>query len=66
MGRRMDETQRSEAFEQVAREQRRAWLATTPEQRIAWLEQAKRFAAQALEAARERHRKPRPPDLTDR
>lgn len=66
MGRRMDERQHSEAFERAAREQRRAWLATTAEQRIAWLEQAKRFAAQALEAARERRGAPRPPESTKR
>jgi hypothetical protein len=40
-----------EARERSEREQRRAWLATTLGQRIAWLEQAKRFAARALDAA---------------
>jgi hypothetical protein len=35
-------------------EQRRAWLRLTHEERFRWLIQAKRFAAIALAAARER------------
>ncbi len=31
-------------------EQRRAWLRLTPGERLAWLEQAKEFAAEALGA----------------
>lgn len=50
----MDERQRNASFERAAREQRKAWRQTTPGQRIAWLEQAKRFAAQAMAAARRR------------
>ena len=34
--------------------QRRAWLRTTHRQRLLWLEQAKRFAAAAIAAARKR------------
>lgn len=33
-------------------EQRRAWQRTTARQRLAWLEDAKRFAARAQQAAR--------------
>jgi len=32
--------------------QRRSWQATTPRQRLEWLEQAKRFAHRAREAAK--------------
>jgi hypothetical protein len=35
-----------------ADEQRRAWLRLTPEERLRWLEQAKRFCHEALGAAR--------------
>ncbi|MCU0667939.1 MAG: hypothetical protein MUF70_01145 [Myxococcota bacterium] len=49
-----ESTRESEARARSEREQRRAWLATTPEQRIAWLEQAKRFATTAVDAARRR------------
>ncbi len=37
-----------------ADEQRRSWLRLSHHQRLLWLEQAKRFADQALAAARER------------
>ena len=43
-------------FERHRREQRRAWLRLSYRERLEWLEQAKRFAARALEAARERRR----------
>jgi hypothetical protein len=48
----MSETPRDTGFEEHRREQRRAWLRLTYLQRLEWLEQAKRFAARALEAAR--------------
>ncbi len=35
-------------------EQRRSWQATTAQERLAWLEDAKRFVARAMEAARPR------------
>jgi len=41
-------------FERHRREQRRAWLRLSYRERLEWLEQAKRFATRALEAARER------------
>lgn len=47
------------SFEAQRREQRRAWLRLTPRERLEWLEQAKRFAARAVGAARAR-RKPNP------
>jgi hypothetical protein len=50
----MSETPRDDGFEAHRREQRRAWLRLTHRQRIEWLEQAKRFAARALEAAKKR------------
>jgi hypothetical protein len=37
------------------REQIRAWLRMSYVERLAWLEQAKRFAARALEAAARRN-----------
>jgi hypothetical protein len=37
-----------------AMEQRRAWLRLSYADRLRWLEQAKRFAEQALRAAKER------------
>jgi hypothetical protein len=43
------------AFEAQRREQIRAWLRTSYAQRLAWLEQAKKFAAKALAAASERN-----------
>jgi capsid protein len=36
------------AYDAQRREQIRAWLRTSYSQRIAWLEQAKQFAAKAL------------------
>ena len=39
-------------------EQRRAWLELTPAQRLAWLEEAKRFAEQARRARKAREEKP--------
>lgn len=39
---------RDQAFEKHAREQRERWLALTPEERLRWLERAKRFARLAL------------------
>lgn len=45
------------AFQRKA--QRRAWLSVDHRGRLAWLEEAKRFAARALEAAARRN--PRPP-----
>ena len=41
-------------FEEERRAQRRAWLRLSHRQRLEWLEQAKRFAARALAAARAR------------
>jgi hypothetical protein len=43
-------TDRAAAFAQHAREQRERWLALTPEQRLMWLEGAKRFERAAREA----------------
>ena len=43
-------TDRDAAFERHAREQRERWLALTPEERLLWLERAKRFARMALAA----------------
>lgn len=50
----MREAKRESGFDEQRREQRRAWLRLTYLQRLQWLEQAKRFAARALEAARAR------------
>lgn len=61
----MNDQERRASFERAAREQRRAWLRTTPEQRIVWLEQAKRFAAEAMAAAR-RRRAARPVEESSR
>ena len=36
-------TDRAESFAKNAKEQRLRWLALTPEERLAWLEGAKRF-----------------------
>ena len=41
-------------WEQHREEQRRAWLRLSHAERLRWLEQAKRFARLALEAARKR------------
>ncbi len=43
-----------DAFEAHRREQLRAWLRTSYRERLEWLEQAKRFAAKAAEAAKQR------------
>jgi hypothetical protein len=43
-----------EGFAQHRESQRRAWLRLTHAERLRWLEQAKRFAKLALEAARSR------------
>jgi len=50
----MAESDTRASFEAQRREQRRAWLRLTPRERFDWLEQAKRFAARALRAARAR------------
>jgi hypothetical protein len=47
------------SFEAHRREQRRAWLRLSYRQRLDWLEQAKRFAARAVAAARARGRRER-------
>jgi hypothetical protein len=53
----MTERERERGFAEHRRAQRRAWLALTPRERLAWLEQAKRFAARALAAARSRRQR---------
>jgi hypothetical protein len=50
------ERRAASGFERHRREQRRAWLRLGYRERLDWLEQAKRFAARALAAARERAR----------
>lgn len=50
----MDEVRRKAAFAEHTREQQRAWLRLTYQQRLDWLWQAKLFAARALRAAEER------------
>jgi len=50
----MDDAERERAFELHHEEQRRAFLKLTPRERLAWLEEAKRFAAVAIAAARRR------------
>ncbi len=52
----MSDERRSSSFERHRREQLRAWLRLTFRERLEWLEQAKRFAARALAAARSRSR----------
>jgi hypothetical protein len=47
----------NDGFDAQRRDQIRAWLRTTYAQRLAWLEQAKRFAAKALAAAEKRREK---------
>jgi hypothetical protein len=47
----MAEKRPDNGWRQHSEDQLRAWLATTPEQRIQWLEQAKRFCQSALGAA---------------
>lgn len=53
----MRDARRESGFDEHHREQRRAWLRLTFLQRLEWLEQAKRFAARALEAAKHRARR---------
>ena len=50
----MDEEARRAAFAEHARQQRRAWLRLTPQQRLEWLWQAKLFAARSMQAAAQR------------
>jgi hypothetical protein len=50
----MAENTPESGFERHRREQRRAWLRLSYRERLEWLEQAKRFATRALEAARAR------------
>jgi len=44
-------TDRAESFAKHAKEQRLRWLALTPEERLAWLEGAKRFERAVRAAA---------------
>lgn len=53
----MDDPKREQGWEEHERQQRRAWLALTYAERLRWLEDAKRFTAVALGAAR-RSRRP--------
>jgi hypothetical protein len=50
---------RGGGYEAHRHAQRRAWLRLSYRQRLDWLEQAKRFAARALAAARRRAEGPR-------
>jgi hypothetical protein len=50
----MSEAEQQSGIDEQHRAQRRAWLRLTHLQRLEWLEQAKCFAARALEAARAR------------
>ena len=50
----MSDPVKASAFDVHRREQVRAWLRTSYAQRLAWLEQAKQFAASALAAAEKR------------
>jgi len=52
----MREVDREGGFALQREAQRRAWLALSHRQRLAWLVEAKRFAARALAAARRRQR----------
>lgn len=45
-------TARPDGWAEHGESQRRAWQATTPRQRLEWLEEAKRFAKRAQEAAK--------------
>ena len=54
----MSEIDRDRGFALQREAQRRAWLALSYRERLAWLEEAKRFAALALAAARRRQRGP--------
>jgi hypothetical protein len=55
----MDDDKREQGWEDHERQQRRAWLALTYAERLRWLEDAKRFTAVALGAARRARRLPR-------
>jgi hypothetical protein len=48
----MSEHERAEGWRAHVVEQRRAWQRLSHADRLAWLEQAKRFCAEALGAAR--------------
>jgi hypothetical protein len=50
----MDDIERKRSFDLHREQQRRAWLALSPRERLTWLEQAKEFAARAVAAARKR------------
>jgi hypothetical protein len=52
------ENEPKDGFERHAEEQRERWLKLTPEQRLLWLERAKRFARMALAAPRAPRREP--------
>jgi len=52
----MDEPERERAFELHREAQRRAWIALSHRERLAWLEEAKRFSARAVAAAKRRAR----------
>jgi len=54
----MSEIDRDRGFALQREAQRRAWLALSYRERLAWLEEAKRFAALALAAAGRRQRGP--------
>jgi hypothetical protein len=56
----MREAERESGYDEQRREQRRAWLRLTYLQRLEWLEQAKIFAARALEAAKQRTQRKEP------
>jgi hypothetical protein len=53
-------TKHHDPWQDHEREQRRSRLALTYEERLRWLEQAKRFARAALEAAQQRRRVSKP------
>jgi hypothetical protein len=50
----MNDAERERLFELHHEAQRRAFLKLTPRERLAWLEEAKRFAAVAIAAAKQR------------
>lgn len=54
----MSDERSEDGWERHQAEQRRAWLKLTPLERLLWLEDAKRFAAMALGAARKRSTSP--------
>jgi hypothetical protein len=53
----MAERSREEGFALHRRAQRRAWLRVDHRGRLEWLEEAKRFAARAIEAAATRKKR---------